>query len=97
MTTLQIDTDDKSKIDELISFAFEKFNFKIEIKDENKTKKRTISSHLDDKLKKAKSTNTQKAVELKNALNGLGELMDKESINLSLNQAKEEYFLSKAK
>ncbi len=40
MTTLQIDTDDKNKIDELIKFAFEKFNFKIKVKDDAKNKKK---------------------------------------------------------
>ncbi len=96
MTTLQIDTDDRTKIDEFISLAFEKFDFKIKIKEEVKSRKKTISSYIDNEIKNAKSVNTKKAKELKNALSELDKLMDKKNKNLSINQAKEQYFMNKA-
>ncbi|MBS9782546.1 MAG: hypothetical protein KGV43_01945 [Arcobacter sp.] len=95
MTTFTIDTDDKTKIDEFISLAFEKFNFKIKIKEEVKPRRKTISSYIDNEIKNSKSINTKKAKELKNALNGLDKLMDKKNKNLSVNQAKEQYFMNK--
>ncbi len=96
MTILQIDTDDRNKIDEFITLALKKFNFKIKIKDEVKTRKRPISSYLDTKIKNAESINTKKAEEIKEALNGLNTLVDSKNLNLSVSQAREQYFINKA-
>lgn len=93
MTTLQIDTDDKNVIEEIKRFAMQKFHFKVEIAENNTS---ALSSYVETRIKNAKSTNTQKAKQFKNALENLHSLMDSDKIHLSLNQAKENYFTSQS-
>lgn len=99
MTTIYIDSDDKSKIQEFLDLAMKKFHFKVEISQNsvnNFRKHQAISSDLDELLRSAKSKNTTKAQKLKSAMEGLHSLLDPSKMNLGINQAKEEYFSSKA-
>jgi predicted enzyme involved in methoxymalonyl-ACP biosynthesis len=97
MTTVYIDTDDKNKIQEFLNFAMQKFHFKIEVAQEsiNQRKYKSLPNDLDHLIRSAKSTNTAKAQKLKTAMEGLHELLDSTKMNMSINEAKEEYFNSK--
>jgi hypothetical protein len=98
MTTVYIDSDDNSKIQEFLNFGMQKFNFKIEVAQEsvnNFRKDNSIPSDLDKLIRSAKATNTAKAQKLKNAMEGLHGLLDPSKMNLSINEAKEAYFNSK--
>lgn len=98
MTTVYIDTDDKNKIQEFLNFAMQKFHFKIEVAQEtiNERKHKSLPNDLDQLIRSAKSTNTAKAEKLKTAMEGLHGLLDPAKMNMSVNEAKEEYFNSKA-
>ncbi|PID47424.1 MAG: hypothetical protein CR967_04300 [Proteobacteria bacterium] len=95
MIVLEVDTNDKSKIDEFISFAIEKFNFKIKVSDEQKVHKKSLGISLDEKIKSSRSINSKQAYKVKTAINGINSLMDPNKINLSLAQVKEQYFAKK--
>ncbi|MCX6077235.1 MAG: hypothetical protein NTW78_10195 [Campylobacterales bacterium] len=98
MTTIYIDSDDKSKIQEFLDLAVKTFHFKVEVAQNSINqfrKHKTISNDLDEQIRSAKSNNTTKAKKLKNAMEGLHDLLDPSKIRLSINEAKEEYFSSK--
>lgn len=98
MTTIYIDSEDKSKIQEFLDLAIKTFHFKVEVAQNSVNhfrKHKTISSDLDEQIRSAKSNNSNKAEKLKIAMEGLHNLLDPSKIKLSINEAKEEYFSSK--
>lgn len=98
MTTLQIFTDDKKKIEEFLALAISKFDFKVKIADEQSfknTKQNEISTKIDQQIKNAKVINTKKAEYFISAVEKADKFIDQEKAKLSLNEAKEQYFKDK--
>lgn len=95
MITLQIDTNDKKKIEEFLALGVSRFDFKIKITSENNPKTNKISSHIDQKIKSSKPINTQKSKRFISAIDGLNALMDPKKTHLSLEQAKEKFSILK--
>ncbi len=59
------------------------------------TEKNILSDSLDKKIRMAKVTNRKKANKIQNAMESLNHLILDEDKKLSINEAKEKYFLSK--
>jgi len=59
------------------------------------TEKNILSDPLDKKIRMAKVTNRKKANKIQNAMESLNHLILDEDKKLSINEAKEKYFLSK--
>ena len=102
MTTLHIiNSVDKNKIQEFINLGISKFNleFKIEgdiiAQNQPQRKYKSLSSKLDKQIRNAKSVNTKKADKLKKAMENLNNLISPTTKNLTLEEAKEQYFISK--
>lgn len=95
MTTVYIDSDDRNKIQEFLDLAMQKFHFKVKVAPLENREYRSISNDLDKQIRSAKSTNTAKAQKLKDAMEGLHDLLDPSKINLSVGEAREEYFNAK--
>ena len=97
MTTIHILDNDVESIKKYIALGRKKFNFTINIeKDTNSTPKREykpLSSSIDKKLRSLKATNIQRANKLNKARKELNSLLNP---NLTLEEAKEQYFNSKA-
>ena len=100
MTTIHILDNDVESIKKYIALGRKKFNFTINIeKDTNSTPKREykpLSSSIDKKIRSAVSVNTDKALKVKNAMETLNTLLAPNKKNLTLGEAKEQYFTSKA-
>jgi len=65
----------------------------------NKFSKKTkspLSAYLDQQIRSAKATNTQKADKLNNAIEELNSLVSDKNKSLSSNEVKENHFTSKA-
>lgn len=79
MTTLQIYTDDKKKIEEFLALAINKFDFKIKIADENSfknIKQNEISTRIDQQIKNTKVKNTKKAQHFISAIEKSSKFID---------------------
>ena len=57
--------------------------------------KKLLSDSLDKKIRMAKVTNREKSLKVQNAIESLGDLISNEDKKLSINEAKDRYFLSK--
>lgn len=57
--------------------------------------KKLLSDSLDKKIRMAKVINREKSLKVQNAIESLGDLISNEDKKLSINEAKERYFLSK--
>jgi predicted Zn-dependent protease len=102
MTTLHIiNSVDQNKIQEFINLGISKFNFELKIEQDTKIqeqpqrKYKSLSNSLDKQIRNAKSVNTQKADKLKKAMENLNNLVSSTTKNLTLEEAKEQYFISK--
>lgn len=98
MTTLQIDSNDKNVIAEIKSFVMQKLHVKVQIINdvEPQRKTKSLSNTLDQQIKNTEFTNTAKANKIKEAMEGLNAMLDTQTKNLSPEEAKEQYFTSKA-
>lgn len=100
MTNIQILDNDFETIQKYIAFGREKFNLTINVEKNIKApvqrKHKALSSLLDKKIKSAKSVNTAKAIKIKTAMEELNTLLDVDKKHLSIGEAKEEYFNTKA-
>ena len=57
--------------------------------------KKLLSDSLDKKIRMAKVINREKSLKVQNAIESLGDLISNEDKKLSINEAKDRYFLSK--
>jgi len=102
MTTLHIiNSTDQNKIQEFINLGVNQFNFELKIEQDTKIQEQSQKKHkglsniLDTQIRNAKSVNTQKAIKLKKAMENLNKLISSTTKNLTLEEAKEQYFISK--
>jgi len=100
MTNIQILDNDFETIQKYIALGREKFNLTINVEKKFKTpiqkKQKSLSSMLDRQIRNAKSINTAKAIKIKTAMEELNTLLDADKKHLSIAEAKEQYFTTKA-
>ena len=100
MTNIQILDNDFETIQKYIALGREKFNLTIKVERDIKTpiarQHKPLSHLLDKQIKNAKSVNTKKANTIKLAMEEIHSMLDKDKIHLSVEEAKEQYFTTKA-
>lgn len=100
MTNIQILDNDFETIQKYIALGREKFHLTINveknIKEPIQRKHKSLSSMLDKQIRNAKKVNTAKAIMIKTAMEELNILLDVDKKHLSISEAKEQYFTTKA-
>lgn len=102
MTNIQILDNDFETIQKYIALGREKFHLTINVEKNIKEsiqiqrKHKSLSSMLDKHIRNAKKVNTVKATKIKTAMEELNILLDVDKKNLSISEAKEQYFTTKA-
>lgn len=100
MTNIQILDNDFETIQKYIAFGREKFNLTINVEKDIKTpiqrKHKSLSNMIDRQIRNAKNVNTAKATKIKTAMEELNTLLDVDKKHLSISEAKEQYFTTKA-
>jgi hypothetical protein len=100
MTNIQILDNDFETIQKYIALGREKFNLTINVEKNIKApiqrKHKSLSNMLDRQIRNAKNINTAKATKIKIAMEELNTLLDTDKKHLSISEAKEQYFTTKA-
>jgi len=100
MTNIQILDNDFDTIQKYIALGREKFNLTINVEKNIKApiqrKHKSLSKMLDKQIRNAKNVNTAKATKIKIAMEELNTLIDADKKHLSIVEAREQYFTTKA-